>query len=98
MRSEVPRKTKLDEREFVLELIPGQQTKTETGMVDNRIFRGENKVFGVHDPQSNLWTIKYHLGKPPATLNQRFTSFERLHAFVEPYYRKRGLRIAKIND
>lgn len=66
--------------------------------VDQRLVTGENKVHAVMDPEYGHWTISYEHGTAPTVLQQKFTSFPRLIAFVTDYYRKRNLEIIEIID
>lgn len=92
------RKAKMnsDDRIFVLKPMEGKPTLSSSGMVDNRLFTGENKLHAIYDYQRGTWTIKFDLGGPPEALkNQRFTHFSDLLAFVKKYYKSRNVDVVE---
>lgn len=98
---EARRKEKMrsNDRVLVLEVIDGTKPKTATGLTDSRLFSGEenDSLHAVQSP-TGLWTCKYSRSTLPEPLRQTFTSFNRLREYVDGYYNRRNLRIAKVID
>lgn len=89
-------KMKSTDRVFVLEKIEGTATKDSKGMVDNRLFTGENKLHAKMDPTNCQWYMQYESGVVPEPLMGRFTSFDKLKTHVENYYHKRNIKIKQV--
>jgi hypothetical protein len=85
-----------DDRILELEQIPGENTKTESGAIDNRLFKGENKLHIVKDPQFNMWKFKMEKGMTPGGLEGVYTSFPKALVFAESYFKRRGVRIKAV--
>jgi hypothetical protein len=81
-----------------LEQDTNTKTKTNTGMVDTRLFTGENTLKAYKYPNSTLWGMKYEFGGLPAPLKQSFTSFDKLYTYASRYFGKRGVKITKVID
>ena len=90
-------KLKKSDRIIVLSPIDGKARNT-SGMLDPRLFNGENKLHAVKDPKGTLWSLHYDKGVTPTPLKQRFTSFNDLYKFVEQYYIKRNIKIVNVED
>lgn len=91
-------KERSDDRILVLKQIEGEHVTASTGLVDNRLFQGGNRVHGIKDPRDNLWFFKYDAGGLPEPLKQKFTSFLALHKFASNYFAKRGLAVVEVID
>jgi hypothetical protein len=89
-------KMKSNDRVFILEKMEGLDTKTTKGLIDNRLFTGENKLHAKLDPQTSHWFMQYDSGVIPQSLSGRFTSFGKLRDHVEGYYNKRNIKIKQI--
>ena len=89
------RKTK---RALVLKPIDGKVTKNTIGLLDPRIFTGEQNVYAVKDDQTNLWYIRYDRGIMPEPLQERFTSFEKCLRHAQQYFKKRNVQVDKVID
>ena len=92
-----PRERSKD-RILVLEEIEPGSVKSSSGNLDNRLFKGGNRVHAVMDPATCFWKIKYEQGNAPEALNKTFTRFNLLLDTAKNYYNKRGLRIKEILD
>lgn len=68
------------------------------GLLDRRLFTGENNLHVKLDPQTCLWHLYYDNGNIPAALRQRWTSFDLAYKFVETYLKTRNLEISEIKD
>jgi hypothetical protein len=87
-----------NDRIFALELIDDKAPISSTGLVDNRIFTGENRLHCLRDESSfNLWYFKYDEGRVPETLRGiKFTKFDQAKAFAEAYFNGRNIRIKEV--
>jgi hypothetical protein len=90
-------KTKNDDRILVLKPIEGGATNS-SGMVDKRLFTGDNKLHIFQDPASLLWRARFEAGVVPPGLSQGFTSYIRAYEAVEKYYLKRNVKIVEVID
>lgn len=84
--------------ELVLRPMEGKHPKDSTGLVDTRLFKGENKLFAFYDPQTNLWNSRYMLGITPEPLKQRFTTYNSLITHVKSYLKRRNIEITEELD
>lgn len=83
---------------IVLKPIEGKNMLSSKGLIDNRLFSGENALHAIQDPQVGLWYLKYDKGIIPEEFKQKFTNFNLLMDFVEEYFKKRNILIDKIID
>ena len=91
-------KLRKDTREFVLKPIEGQKKLNASGMVDNRLFSGENNLIAVRDPQTSLWSLRYKNGIMQQALKGQFTNFHSAKTTVEEYFKKRGVSVSEVLD
>ena len=84
------------QREIVLKPIDGRP-KTSGGLVDTRLFKGDNKLKAMMD-ESGLWYCKFEQGLLPESLKVKFTSVSKLVAFVKAYYDKRNIEVIEVKD
>lgn len=84
------------DRVLVLEPIDGKSPLSSTGMVDPRLFTGENKLHAIKDEQTALWHFKYDMGVLPPQLKQEFTGFPKLKTFADNYFKKRNIQIKEV--
>lgn len=87
-----------NDRVFKLTPRPGEKTLTDTGLVDTRLFKGENKLHAVMEPASCHWFMKYEKGGLPEPLKSRYTSFPKLVEAAKQYFSGRGVDIEEIVD
>lgn len=85
------------DRILFLSKINGKGTIGSTGLIDNRLFTGENKLHAMMNP-SGLWELKYDSGSLPEFLRQQFTSFSILLREVKQYFYKRNIEIKEIKN
>lgn len=90
-------KMRSGDRILVLEPVDGK-AKSTTGIVDNRIFKGENALHAIQHPENSTWSFKYERGILPTPLKQTFTNFNMLYRFADDYFRKRNIKIVKVID
>jgi hypothetical protein len=78
-----------------LKVIDGKKPLDSKGLVDSRLFTGDNHLHAIQD--SGLWHLKYEQGNlPPALHGQRWTSFPRLLTAVQKYFRERNIEVNEI--
>lgn len=85
-----------DDRILVLEILEGKTAKDVTGMVDSRLFKGENRLHAVMDTRTNLWSLRYEAGIVPEPLRQQFTTFNKLLDFCKKYFLTRNINIKEV--
>lgn len=83
---------------IVLTPVEGEAGRTSAGMIDKRIFTGENKLHAKYDAQTNLWAAHYEFGSIPEPLKQKFTKFSLLLDCVKEYYKKRNVDVKEVID
>lgn len=86
------------DRILVLAPEEGKDVLNSKGVVDKRLFNGENRLHAKLDTQTMLWFVQYDHGIPPQPFQQRFTSFTKLFGFVEDYYKRRNVKISEVID
>jgi hypothetical protein len=91
-------KTQTNDRVLVLKPRPDQNTLDNKGLIDNRLFKGENNLHAIMDTQTLLWTMKYEKGGLPEPLKQSWTSFKRLFDYAEKYFNSRGVDISEVKQ
>lgn len=87
------------DRVLSLEVIDGLAPKGSTGLLDTRLFTGEQKLVLKMDPQTCLWHFQYsNNGILPEALKGRYTGFRPAIKFAENYFKSRNVRIKEIKD
>lgn len=76
---------------------PGKNTMTTAGLIDNRLFTGENKLHAIQDI-TGLWALSYDAGLVPGPLRQKFTGFNKLYKFIEDYFKRRNIEIKEVHN
>lgn len=97
LEEKIASKMRKEDRILVLEPIDGKPLNSK-GLLDRRLFSGENELHAIKHPQNNLWYLQYKSGIVPDIMQQRFTSFKGLYAFTEDYMKKRNVKITKVID
>ena len=92
-----PKERKTD-RILVIKPIEGKSTLSSTGLVDPRLFTGENKLHAIMDTRNTLWYLKLDSGGLAEPLKQRFKTFDSLLSYTKRYFDKRNLQITEIID
>lgn len=73
----------------------GFNPESSTGLVDNRLFLGDNKLHALLDTQKHLWYLKYDKGGLPEPLKVKFTTYKHLLDYVKSYFDKRNLTVTE---
>lgn len=89
-----------NDRLFVLQQIDESAPISSTGLVDKRLFTGENRLHAIRNEASTwLWYFKYDHGQVPEFLKDRkYTKFELAKEDAEKYFLSRNVRIEEIVD
>jgi hypothetical protein len=90
-------KMRQTDRIIVLEPMEGG-AKSTTGLTDNRLFTGENRLHAKMDPNNCQWYLHYDSGIVADPLKGRFTSFNKLKEHVEGYFNKRNVKVKEVLD
>lgn len=95
---EARRKNKMlsDDRVLILKVIDGKKAVSSTGMIDTRLFTGENRLHAVIDERTGMWNMRYETGGLPGPLQQKFTTFEQLLEFAKQYFKTRNVEIVEV--
>lgn len=87
-----------DDRTFVFKPIDGKKPLSATGIVDPKIFTGENKLIAHKEEETGLWILRYADGMVPPVFKQRFTSMNAALKFARGYFTKRNFEITEVKD
>lgn len=82
----------------ILVLEKADPKNKDIGLMDPKAFTGENKLHGVMDLVTGLWSFKYERGIVPPQLKNKFTSFNVMKQHAEEYFKTRNIKIAKVID
>lgn len=85
-----------DDRILQVSPIEGKVAKSSSGLLDPRLYTGDNRIHAVMNPSTRLWSFKYEQGLVPNSLKQEFTSFTKLLKFAQAYFKNRNLQIKEI--
>ena len=91
-------KERKTDRILVLKVKEGERPISSTGLVDTRLFSGDNKLHAVQDLSNRLWSLKYEMGGVPEPLKEKFTTFDRALHSAKTYFNKRNVEIVEVID
>lgn len=91
-------KMRATDRSLILKVMDKKKPKSSTGLVDPRLFNGENKFRCIIDPQTMLWSFKQDFGNIPPALRQKFTRFNEALNYAKAYYRSRNIEVVEVID
>ena len=87
------------DRVLALSPIDNKAPKSSTGLLDPRLFTGEQKLHVKMDPQTCLWYFQYsNNGLLPEALKGRYTGFRAAIKFAEAYFATRNVKITQVFD
>lgn len=86
-----------DDRLLVLSPIDGTKPLNSSGIVDNRLFKGGNRLHAIRDPMTSIWRMEYDSGVLPGALQKKFTSMNKLMTYVTNYFAKRNIKIDRVD-
>lgn len=84
--------------DIVLVLKPIGSAKHVSGLMDKRLFTGDNNLHAVMDTQTCLWSLRYDHGILPQSLKQKFTGYAPLIKYVTDYLKNRNIEITEVKD
>lgn len=84
-------------RELTVAPKPGKTAKNSSGLVDTRLFNGENKLYCIMDEYGN-WFFRYQTGIVPEPLKCKFTRVSKAIEYAKQYFNKRDLEITEVKD
>lgn len=87
-----------DDRILILKVMDGKKPISSTGMVDSRLFSGENRLHGVYDERTGMWNMKYETGGLPGGLQEKFMTFGALVEHAKKYFKTRNVEVSGIID
>lgn len=89
-----------NDRAFALEQIDDKAPISSTGLVDKRLFTGENRIRAIRNEGShNLWYFQYDKGNLPGALEGvKFTKFDQAQKYLENYFNTRNIRVKEVID
>lgn len=78
----------------------GEQAKRVSGVLDTRLFSGEQKLHLKMDPQTSLWSFHYEFaGNLPPELNGKtYTTFSKGFEHATRYFETRNIKITEVKD
>ena len=91
-------KMKSDTREILLAPMGGKNTLSSSGMIDNRLFNGENKLHATLDMRTGMWHLHYDIGGLPGGLKGNWTLFSELESHVRNYFKTRNVVVTEIKE
>lgn len=83
-------------RTLVLRVMEGKKAMSSSGVVDPRLFTGENHLHAVFDELTGMWNMKYETGGLPGALQQKFVEFNDLLEMATKYYKARNIEIVDV--
>jgi len=98
LEAKIKSKMKSDDRIIVLHRMEGKVPLSTAGLVDHRLFTGENKLHAKRELIGNNWRLEYDQGIVPPIFKQKFTRFNDLLRFVKAYYERRNVAIKEVID
>lgn len=92
-------KLRSSDRIMSLSVIDSKAPLNSLGLIDKRLFSGEQKLHAKMDPQTTFWSMQYeNAGKLPIELDQKFTTFAALYKHAERYFLSRNVKIEEVID
>lgn len=84
------------DRIFTLKVFDTKKPKNSIGMVDPRLFTGENKLHVKKDPETCFWYFEYDSGAVPGPLKHKFTGYKAAVKHAETYFKTRNIYIEEV--
>lgn len=87
------------DRILMLEKMEGKTPLSSSGLLDNRLFTGEQNLVLKMDPETCLWSFQYtNNGLLPEGLKGKFTGFKAGLKHAEGYFKRRNVNIVEVKD
>lgn len=65
---------------------------------DEKNAKSLTNVHVIMEPSTCFWYFKYDKGDVPGALKQKFTTFNLAKSHAENYYKKRGIKVTRVED
>jgi hypothetical protein len=91
-------KMRATDRCLVLKVLDSKKPRSATGMIDTRLFNGDNRLHCILDEKTLLWYFKLDCGNIPPVLRQKFTRFNEALNFAKTYYKSRNVEVVQVID
>lgn len=88
-------KNRFNDRLVICRKMEGKNALSSSGLIDNRIFTGENNLHIIQGPDA-LWHFKYDHGMLEQKLKQKFTTFTAIKNFITDYMARRNIEVKEI--
>lgn len=92
------RKKKMKSDHRILNLRQKGPSKDSSGVMDRRLFNGENKLHAQFNHNTGMWRLNYDSGGLPGGLQMLFTTFPELLDHVRVYFSKRNVEVYDVVD
>lgn len=89
---------KTTDRIISLTPMEGHSVTSDKGLIDRRLFTGENRLHACMADDGCLWYLKYDSGILPGALRQQFTGFNKLMTFTTEYFKKRNVIAKEVTE
>lgn len=87
------------DRILALEIIDGEKPRSVLGVIDPRLFKGENRLHAEMESDTCLWSFRYDKGALPQALQDvKFTGYKALRKFADEYFLKRNIRLIEVKE
>jgi len=91
-------KIRSDDRIIVLKPKEGMDVLNTSGIVDKRLFSGENQLHAIKDPETCFWSLRYDAGTLSEPLKGSWNSFNKLINHVTDYFSRRNIEVIEVKD
>lgn len=85
------------DRVFTLKVMDDKKPKNSIGMIDPRLFTGENRLHVKKDPETCFWYFEYDNGGVPNPLKHKFTGYKAAVKHAETYFKTRNISIEEVS-
>lgn len=83
-------------RKLQITPLEGQTVTTSKGMVDPRLWKGENELYAEMDNTTCMWRLRYKHGMLPPQIQGTYTNFDKAFKAATKYYSTRGLEVTRV--
>lgn len=85
------------DRIFKLKVIDEKRPRNSLGMIDTRLFTGENRLHVKKDLETNFWKFEYDMGAVPGLLKHQFTGYKAALKHAETYFKTRNIEVEEVS-
>ncbi len=91
-------KMKSSNRELKLKVMDDKAPVSSIGLLDKRLFKGDNSLWAVLDPHYGFWSFRFTHGQVPIELQNNWTTFQNALKDAKTYFAGRNVEIYEIVD